>query len=246
MAEQILLQRGARALGVRLRQAQLAMFASLEDALTQWNRQVNLTGIVEPDQIELKHFIDSLTLVPHLPSWLPLHNPRLIDVGSGPGFPGLPLAIAMPHLHVTLLEATGKKVTFLHHAVELLGLENARPLHGRAEEAGRLLDHREAYDVAVVRALAGTSALTELLLPLVRVGGYAVLMKKQSDVEDEVADARPALQALSAEVEAVIPADVPNLLTDRALVVIKKLGVTSERFPRRPGVPQRRPLRASA
>jgi 16S rRNA (guanine527-N7)-methyltransferase len=246
LAEQILLQQGALALDVRLSTAQLAMFASLSSALTEWNRQVNLTGLVDPDQIELKHFLDSLTLVPHLPALLPLQRARLIDVGSGPGFPGLPLAIALSHLHVTLLEATGKKVSFLRHAVELLGLENARPLHGRAEEAGRLLDHREAYDVAVVRALAGTAALTELLMPLVRVGGYAVLMKKQSNVEDEVADARPALQALNASVEDVIPVDVPGLLEDRALVVIKKLSVTSERFPRRPGVPQRRPLRESA
>lgn len=238
-----MLQRGAKALGLRLSAAQLSAFESLSGALSDWNRQVNLTGIRDPDQIEVKHFLDSLTLVPRLPHLLPSEG-RLIDVGSGPGFPGLPLAIVQPELHVTLLEATGKKVAFLRHAVELLGLENVQPLQGRAEHVARLLDHREVYDLAVARALASIATLTELLMPLVRVGGYAVLMKKQSEVGREVTEACPALQALHASIAEVVPSHVAGLLEDRALVVIKKLGATPERFPRRPGVPHRRPLQA--
>lgn len=240
-----MLQRGARALGLRLSPAQFAAFESLAGALTDWNRHVNLTGIADPGQIEVRHLLDSLTLVPRLPGLLPSDGARLVDVGSGAGFPGLALAIVLPGLHVTLLEATGKKVAFLKHAVELLGLENVRPIHGRAEDVARLLDHRGAYDVAVARALASVATLTELLMPLVRVGGCAVLMKKESDVDREVREACPALQALHASIGEVIPVALPGLLVDRALVVITKLGETPERFPRRPGVPQRRPLRAS-
>lgn len=242
MREQLLLQQGARALGLALTTSQLEAFVRLEEALLAWNRRVNLTGISDPSEIEVKHFVDSLTLVPLLSGWLSSGQGSCIDVGSGAGFPGLPLAIAMPGLRLTLVEATGKKIAFLRQVVAVLGLERVTTVYGRAEQLAHAPEHRGAYDVAVARALSGAATLVELLVPFHRVGGHAVLMKKRSDAESQVAAAAAALAAMDAAVEEIVPVEIPGLLEDRALVVIEKRGPTSDRFPRRPGVPQRRPL----
>lgn len=236
-----LLQRGAADLGLTLTGEHEARYRALAEELTRWNRRANLTAITDVGEIEVKHVLDSLTVVAVVRGRVPRTGGSLIDVGSGAGFPGLPLAIALPEVEVTLLEATGKKVRFLEHVIQVLGLPNARILHARAEEAARDLAHRERYDVAVARAVATASTLVELLVPLLRVGGWAILMKTAAATE-EVAKAGSALERLEAVVEALIPTTLPGLLDERVLVVLRKEAPTPEIYPRRPGIPQRRPL----
>ncbi len=235
-----LLAAGARAIGLDLDGEQLRRFALLSRELREWNERVNLTSVTDPSEIEVKHFLDSLTLAP-LVQQQAHGTGRLVDIGSGAGFPGLPLAIAFPWLRVSLMEATAKKVHFLRHVVQELRLTNVDAMHGRAEALAREADHREAYDLAAARAIGNTATLVELLTPFLRVGGLAILMKTRAAAASEINDAAGALQRLWAVVEEIRDVDVPGL-TDRALVVIRKHRVTPTDFPRRSGVPARRPL----
>lgn len=201
---------------------------------------MNLTSVTDPSEIEVKHFLDSLTLAPAVQE-LAHGTGRLADVGSGGGFPGLPLAIAFPWLRVSLMEATAKKIDFLRHVVRELRLTNAHVVHGRAEMLAREADQRESYDLATARAVGSTATLVELLTPFLRVGGVALLMKTGAAAASEVHDAAGALRQLFAEVEEIRGVDAPGL-ADRALIVIRKKAPTLPDYPRRPGVPERRPL----
>ena len=170
-----------------------------------------------------------------------LDNRSLIDVGSGGGFPGVPLAIAFPKLRVTLLEATGKKVAFLENLSRALALENVTTRQGRAEELGQREDHRERYDLAVARAVAEMRTLVEYTLPLVRVKGIFIA-SKGADAEQETQAAAGAIQRLGGQVRQLVPVVVPELHEPRQLVVIDKVAPTPTRYPRRPGVPSKKPL----
>jgi 16S rRNA (guanine527-N7)-methyltransferase len=234
----------AARMGVDLSEQQLAQLERLCVELLNWNERVNLTSITDPHDVVIRHVLDSLTVIPLLRAWERAweRDPTLVDIGSGGGFPGLPIAIALPRFQVTLVDATAKKVGFLQHAIETLDLANARAIHSTAEELGRLPEHREAYDAGVVRAVGSIGTLVELLVPLLRVGGRCILMKKRSAVDEELVAAAPALDGLRAAVEQTVEVDAGDLLVDRALVVVHKLEETPERYPRRPGVPRRRPL----
>lgn len=232
-----IIEAGAGHFRLRLTEAQLDAFGRYAEILIEWNRRLNLTRIIEPDEIAVKHFLDSLSIYPALPP----DTGRIIDVGSGAGFPGLPLKIALPHLRLTLLEATGKKTAFLRHAVETLGLAEVEILTARAEEAGHLAEHREQYDVALARAVAALPVLAEYTLPLVRVGGLVVAQKGQQPAA-EIETARPALRILGGEIRRVLPVDLPGLTDARHLVLIAKKQATPSRYPRRPGLPAKRPL----
>jgi 16S rRNA (guanine527-N7)-methyltransferase len=233
---------GAAELGIDLDEAQLRRFAVYAAELVVWNRRVNLTRIVDPVAIQERHFLDSLTCaLPVLaalessPSW------RCIDVGSGAGFPGLPLAIAFPSLRVTLLEATGKKVAFLDHLVRALELTGVTVLAGRAEEVARDPRHRDGYDLACARALAPLSIALELCLPFVRPGGVLVL-PRGSDLLAQLDDGRFAAAELGGRLGAPVPVAAGGLPPGRALVVADKLGHTDPRYPRRVGLAASRPL----
>jgi len=239
-----ILERGAAALGLQLHPDQLRCFALLSQELISWNQRVNLTSVTNPDDVQLRHFVDSLTIVPVVQGELSSGSGRLIDVGSGAGLPGLAVAIALPWLDVALLEATAKKVRFLEHAVETLRARNARVLHGRAESLARQAEHREAYDVAVARAVGSTATLVELLTPFLTVGGIAVLMTTRAALDAELDRAAGALEKLHADVEAVRGTHVAGL-DNHALLLIRKHGSTPTEFPRRPGVPERHPLAAT-
>ncbi|NDJ61487.1 MAG: 16S rRNA (guanine(527)-N(7))-methyltransferase RsmG, partial [Chloroflexi bacterium] len=165
----------------------------------------------------------------------------VIDVGSGAGFPGLPLRVAFPALHVTLLEATGKKVAFLQHMIDTLGLAGATALHGRAEEAAHQPDQRARYDLVVARAVARLPSLLEYLLPLARVGGLCIAMKGHTAAE-EAASSRRALSLLGGELDRIQPVQLPERDEPHYLVVIKKTAQTPRKYPRRPGVPTSSPL----
>jgi 16S rRNA (guanine527-N7)-methyltransferase len=233
------LRDGARQFNLSLSVAQLSAFERYSQELIAWNERVNLTSIVEPHEIAVKHFLDSLSIYPVLPK-MPA-DLALIDVGSGAGFPGLPLKIVLPGLRLTLLEATGKKTTFLQHVVQLLGLTDITVLTARAEEAGRDPDQRERYDVAVARAVAPLPVLVEYTLPLVKVGGQVIVQKGQYPA-DEIKAAANALGILGGQISQVLPVVVPGLAAERHLVVIQKNKTTPPQYPRRPGLPAKKPI----
>lgn len=232
-----LLLEGGRALGLDL-EAHLPAFSRLYDLLMEANRRMNLTALRTEEEVVRKHFLDSLTLLA-LPLWEgPL---RVLDLGTGAGFPGLPLKIVRPELEVTLLDATKKKVAFVAEAVRVLDLKGALPLWGRAEALAHRPEHREAYGRVVARAVAPLCVLAELGLPFLALGGVMVAQKGPRVVE-ELAPLPQALSLLGGRLEGVYPLRLPFAEEERHLVVLAKEGPTPPRFPRRPGVPEKHPL----
>jgi 16S rRNA (guanine527-N7)-methyltransferase len=234
-----LLYDGAQQFNLSLSESQLSAFDRYSRELITWNERVNLTSIVEPEEIVTKHFLDSLSVYQVLQTLSPTLS--LIDVGSGAGFPGLPLKIALPRLRLTLLESTGKKTAFLQHIIQVLNLAGVTVLTARAEEAGRRRDQRERYDVAVARAVAPLPVLAEYMLPLVKVGGLVVVQKGQHPAE-EIKEAANALGILGGKISQVLPVVVPGLAAERHLLVIQKNKATPPQYPRRPGLPAQRPI----
>lgn len=233
-----LLAEGARQFGLTLTPAQLEQFQKYCDALMDWNRRFNLTAIEGRDQIQIKHFLDSLSL---LTVWRPEGQPCVMDVGAGAGFPGIPLKIACPQIRLTLVEATAKKVEFLRHIIALLGLSDAIALHERAETLGRRSPYREQYDLVVARAVAALPELAEYTLPFARVKGLVVAYKGPAAVQ-EAQQAEYALAVLGGRLERMVRVEVPGLAEERYLVLFRKIAPTPAQYPRRPGVPHKHPL----
>jgi 16S rRNA (guanine527-N7)-methyltransferase len=253
MATMELLKEGAGCLGLILGPRQLAAFETYYRELTLWNQRFNLTAISGYEEVQCKHLLDSLSCIlafpqqgrtQGIPDTVPLQRPAqpllVIDVGSGAGFPGLPLKIMLPDIRMTLLEATAKKATFLRHMVEELGLQDVEIVHGRAEEVGQAAEHRERYDLVVARAVATLPVLLEYCLPLCRVGGR-VVAQKGDDVREEVEIAQNALHVLGSALLEIKPVVLP-CLSLRHLVVVDKMSRTPSEYPRRPGIPSKRPL----
>ncbi len=236
--------RGAAALGVKLNPAQVEQFRLYCDELLAWNERTNLTAITDTEAIFVRHFLDSLSVLPIMTKLLARDGAsatRLIDVGTGAGFPGLPLRIARPDFEVTLVDSVGKKSAFCSHMRDLLGLDGVTVVTGRAEDVGQQPAHREQYDVAISRAVAALPVLAEYLLPLCRLGGIAVAMKGR-DVAGEVAQSQQALRLLGGAVHDVAPVTVPGLDARRTVIVMEKQHPTPPRYPRKAGVAARRPL----
>lgn len=237
-----LLQQGAEELRVQLTPGQLGQFERLYDLLVAGNRRLNLTALREERDIVLKHFVDSLSCLrgEHLEGEL-----RVLDLGTGGGFPALPLAIVRPELRLTPLDSTRKKIDFVRQTAEELGLSHVTPLVGRAEHVGRLSEYREQFDRVVVRAVAALPVLAELALPLLRAGGELVA-QKGALTGAELRAGQQAARELRAEVSEVDPFRLPLLGDERTLVVFQKNGRTPEKYPRREGVPNAQPLFWSA
>jgi len=233
---------GVRGLRITLTDRHLDGFRTCYRELVDWNQRFNLTAITDWEGVLIRHFLDSLSCLKALP-WEELAaGARMIDVGTGAGFPGLPLKLVCPGIRLTLLEATGKKVTFLEHMVRVLDLKEVEVIHGRAEELGRDPSHREQYDWALARAVAKIPTLSEYLLPLVRVGG-AMLAQKGEGAAAEVHSAEAAITTLGGRVRQLSPVELRGLAETRYLVVVDKVAATPKKYPRRPGVPKRRPLK---
>jgi len=241
---------GAAALELPLSSVQTEMFGRYSELLLDWNSRINLTHITAPVDVQRKHFLDSLTccLALNVGDALPLIDAwagkRFIDVGTGAGFPGLPLKIVMPDIQLTLLEATGKKTQFLQAVVSELGLGDVDVVTGRAEEAAHQIDHRHSYEVVLARALAPMATLVEFTLPFLQLGGTLVAQKGE-DPRTEVADADYAIETLGGRLRQVSAVAIPGLQAARHLVQIDKIGPTPDRYPRRPGMPKKRPLTKS-
>ena len=230
---------GAETLGINLTETQVRQFVRYYAELVRWNERVNLTAITEWEAVQSRHFLDSLAATKALPAEM-LHAGSFIDVGTGGGFPGLPMKIAFPGMRGMLLDATAKKTAFLEHAREALDLRHTAVRTGRAETLAHESGLRESFDIAFSRAVAEIAALAELTLPFVRIGGF-VVMHKKADVTAEIGRAQGAIETLGGCVHEIVPVALPAL-DDRALVVLEKQRPTDERYPRRPGMPSKRPL----
>ena len=225
-------------LGVRLSTRQMAQFQRYEKELLEWNARFNLTAIREPEAIRSKHFLDSLTC---LLAWRDNPPGSLIDVGSGAGFPGIPLKILYPNLALTLVESVGKKAAFCRHAAAALGMDSVEVFQARAEEIGQISKHRERYDWAAARAVANMPILVEYLLPLVRVGGGMLAQKGESGPAETHAS-EPAIRLLGGQLRQLIKVNLPGVVEDRYLVVVDKIAATPTNYPRRVGIPSKKPL----
>lgn len=225
-------------LGLNLTTRQLEAFTWYSNELISWNQRFNLTAITDPDGIEVRHFLDSLTC---LLAMRPGAAGRLVDVGTGAGFPAIPLKVVSVHLRITLIEATRKKAEFCQHVVDHFKFEGMETLHARAEEVGQDPDHRQAYDYAVARAVAPLPVLVEYLLPLLRIGGRAIAQKGET-AHAEAHETEEALRILGGKVTRLIPIELPGVPETRHLVVIEKTAATPVEYPRRPGIPEKRPL----
>lgn len=230
----------ASTLGVELSSSQMDQFQTYKLGLEAWNQRVNLTSQKALERIEQVHFLDSLSLIPVLRRWAP-DAERVVDVGAGAGFPGVPIKLVLPHLRLVLVEATQKKADFLVWLVGELGLDEVEVVVQRAEETARLPQYRESFDVVTARALGPLPVALELTLPLSKVGGVTVIPQR-GDVESEVRRSTLALDELGGRIAAVEPVNTDGLPQDSVAVVVKKEKPTPERYPRRVGIPSKRPL----
>ena len=229
---------GAAELGIALSGRQLDMFDAFTALLLEWNKKFNLTRITEPEEIAVRHYLDSLSLlaVEDVPG-----GSTMIDVGTGAGFPAIPLKIVLPDLDMTMLDSVRKKLTFLDTVVRELDLSDVELVHGRAESLGREERYRERFDFAVSRAVARLNVLAEYCIPFCRVGGKFVAYKGP-DVDEEIQGAAEALRTLGGGLAAVHEFTLPHSDVHRTLVIVKKSRVTPNRYPRKAGVPERNPL----
>ncbi len=234
------LEFGAKKLGIELTPQQYERFQVYYQELIDWNRRINLTAITNYDEVQVKHFLDSLTVV------LALKRPlskriRLIDVGTGAGIPGIPLKILLPDIRLVLLDATKKKAGFLEHVTQKLDLKDVEIVVGRAEEIAHRSEYREQFDLVLSRAVAGLPVLVELTLPFCAVGGRFIAQKK-GEIEAEVQASQRVISLMGGKLIDVKSIELPEFTDARWLVVIDKIGVTPPQYPRRPGIPAKRPL----
>ncbi len=223
-------------LNIELSDLQLEQFYKYMNILIEWNKVMNLTAIIEPNEIVTKHFVDSLTILNKVGK-----NSTIIDVGTGAGFPGIPIKIAFPETEVVLLDSLNKRIRFLDEVIEKLNLKNIKAIHGRAEDYGRDKEHREKYDIAVARAVAPLNILLEYLMPFVKTGGKCICMKG-SNSEDEINKSTNAIKLLGGEMIETDEFFIPNTDIRRKVIEVNKKKQISDKYPRKAGIPSKQPL----
>ena len=231
------MQEKSKDLGVRFSVKQTEQFFEYMNLLIEWNEKMNLTAITEPDEIILKHFIDSITILKELED-----GSKLVDVGTGAGFPGIPLSIMNPTLKITLVDSLNKRLIFLQEVVNKLKLENIEIVHARAEEFGQNKKYREQFDISTSRAVANLATLSEYLIPLVKVGGKVISMKA-AEAKQELNEAKKAIEVLGGTVEKVDEFNLPQSDIGRTVIIIRKNKITPNKYPRKPGTPSKEPIK---
>jgi 16S rRNA (guanine527-N7)-methyltransferase len=235
------LKSGAETLGIILGDEQIGRFEIYYRELVAWNQRINLTSITDYEAVQIKHFLDSLTIAQAYNFRGIREGLKVIDVGTGAGLPGIPLKIVYPEICLALLEATAGKTKFLEHLVGRLGLKDVEIIKGRAEDIARLPRHREKYGLVLSRAVASLPALAELTIPFISIGGMFVAQKK-GDIAGELKSAGKAVEVLGGRVKEIKPVKVEGPDDDRCLIVIEKIKETPEKYPRRNGMPEKRPI----
>lgn len=229
---------GLQQLHIELSEKQMEQFLQYYEMLVEKNKVMNLTAITEFDEVVEKHFLDSVSLTQQLD----LHQPlKVLDLGTGAGFPGIPLKIVFPELEITLMDSLNKRVLFLQDVISSLQLENIEAVHGRAEEAARNKKYRESFDLCVSRAVANISTLSEYCLPFVKIGG-SFISYKSSTIEDELKDGKKGIAILGGKVKDVYKFTLPDSKLQRSFVIIEKEKRTPKAYPRKAGTPSKDPL----
>ena len=211
-------------------------FINICGKLLEWNQKINLTAITNPDEIIQKHFIDSITIAKYLKK-----NTKLIDVGTGAGFPGIPLKIIRPDLRITLLDSLNKRINFLNEIIEKLELHDIKTVHARVEEFAKNEKYREKFDYVASRAVANLATLSEYLLPLVKLNGEAICMKG-AEIEEEIAQSKNAISVLGGKITKLDKFKLPMSGIYRSVIVIEKTNKTPNKYPRKPGTPSKEPI----
>ena len=227
----------SKKINVQLNDEQIKKYFEYMTLLLDWNEKINLTAITEMDDVILKHFIDSMTIFKYIEN-----VESIIDVGTGAGFPGIPIAIMKKDVKITLLDSLNKRINFLNEVCSELKINNVETIHGRVEEIGKNKEHREKYDIAVSRAVANMSTLSEYLIPLVKIGGKCICMKG-SEIEQELEQAKFAIKELGGKIEKVEKFTLPDSDMERNIIIIKKIKETSNKYPRKAGMPSKVPIR---
>ena len=232
------LREKAAAFGIKLSDHQLEQFETYYEMLVEKNKVMNLTAITEKNEVIDKHFADSLALIK---SGVSLTGQKILDIGTGAGFPGIPLKIAFPELEIVLLDSLNKRIKFLNEVIEALGLEKITAIHGRAEDYAKDAAYREKYDLCVSRAVANLATLSEYCLPYVKVGGMFIPYKS-GEIDEEVKGSKKAVKVLGGEIEDVVKFELPGTDIGRSFVKIHKVKNTAKKYPRKAGMPSREPI----
>lgn len=231
----ISLLENAKELDIELTNNQLKQFQDYMKLLLEWNQKINLTAITESEEIIQKHFIDSLTILKYIKE-----NDKVIDIGTGAGFPGIPIKIVKPEIEINLADSLNKRINFLNIVIEKLNLMQVNTIHTRIEDLGRNKDYREKLDVVTSRAVASFNVLLEYMLPLLKIGGICICMKG-SNIE-EIENSKKALETLGGEIEKVEELMLPGSDIKRNIIIVKKIRKTPMGYPRKPGIPRKLPL----
>lgn len=227
----------ANQIGLLLNEKQMNQFYNYMKLLLEWNEKMNLTAITEPKEVILKHFIDSMTIAKYMKK-----ECKLIDVGTGAGFPGIPIKIVREDIKVVLLDSLNKRINFLKQVIEELELTNMEAVHSRVEEYGRNKNKRESFDCATSRAVANLSTLAEYLMPLVKLNGICISMKGPN-IEEEIQQSKKAISLLGGKIEKIEKIQLPKSNIDRNIIIIHKEKKTPSKFPRKPGMPSKEPIK---
>lgn len=225
-------------IGIKLSELQQKQFDQFYELLVEWNKVMNLTGITEYEKVNEKHFVDSLSIV----KAIDLNSiDTIIDIGTGAGFPGIPLKIAFPHLNIVLLDSLNKRIKFLNTVIEELGLEDIRTIHGRAEDFAKQVEYREQFDLCVSRAVANLSTLSEYCIPYVKKEGMFIPYKS-GEIDEELEQSKKAIHVLGGKLEGTVRFQLPGTEIGRSFVKIKKVQNTAKKFPRKAGLPTKEPI----
>lgn len=227
----------ASVLGVRFSVEQMEQFYKYMNLLIEWNEKMNLTAIIEPSEIILKHFIDSITILKDIKD-----GSTVVDIGTGAGFPGIPLSIMNPTLKITLVDSLNKRLIFLQEVIKELNLKNVELIHARAEEFGRNKKYREKFDIATSRAVANLATLSEYLLPLVKINGQAISMKA-GNASQEIEEAQKAIKTLGGHINRIDEFYLPQTDIARTIIIIDKIKETPNQYPRKAGTPSKEPIK---